>query len=252
MAWGMTGGEQLWWLPTAAVAAMAVLGIIAAAAGPRRPARKYWIGLVLVGGALAIGASAWQQAKSRAALDTEAARLRELAGRLDEVGRLLPAAPGGAADTTFGTVTSGIVSLQAKIKDLEDQVRVLQAKSRSRTIDADTATKLAEYLRPLGAHRVVVSCVPDDVEAYGYANQLANVLRTAGWDALGPQNTTIFGEAPGMGIRLYVRGAGSPPEAGKMLIDAFTRFNIPFQSGITPSDAIPDPATVELFIGKKP
>ena len=48
------------------------------------------------------------------------------------------------------------------------------------------------------------------------------------------------------------RGAAGPPEASKLLIDAFTRFNIPYQSGITPSDAIPDPATVELFVGPKP
>ncbi len=85
-----------------------------------------------------------------------------------------------------------------------------------------------------------------------YANQIANVLRAAGWEALGPETTTIFGEAPAMGITLYVRGADAPPEAARLLIDAFTRFNIPYQSGVASSDAIPDPATVELFVGRKP
>jgi hypothetical protein len=42
-----------------------------------------------------------------------------------------------------------------------------------------------------------------------------------------------------------------PPEAARVLIDAFSRYNIPYQSGITPSDAIPDPATVELFVSRK-
>jgi len=37
----------------------------------------------------------------------------------------------------------------------------------------------------------------------------------------------------------------------KILIDAFARFNIPYKSGVSPSDAIPDPATVELFVGPK-
>ena len=99
---------------------------------------------------------------------------------------------------------------------------------------------------------MVVSCVPDDVEAYTYANQIANVLRASGWEALGPETTTIFGEAAAMGVALYVRGGGAPPEAARLVLDAFTRFNIPYRSGITPSDAIPDPATVELFVGHKP
>jgi hypothetical protein len=53
-----------------------------------------------------------------------------------------------------------------------------------------------------------------------------------------------------MGITLYVR-AGATPDAAKLLIDAFARFNIPYKSGVSPSDAIPDPATVELFVGPK-
>src|SRR5260370_6264486 len=251
MAWGMIWGEGLWWLPSVAVAAGAVLPIVAAAAQPARPARKYWIAAVLIGGALATGASAWQQARSRAALGGETARLKQLAGRLDAVGRLLPAGPGMSADETFDTVAAALVSLHGKIKELESQIQALRAKSPIPPIEPEVAAKLADHLRQAGSHRVVVSCLPDDVAAFIYANQLANVLRMAGWEALGPEKTTIFGEAPTMGVRLYVRGA-APPEAGKLLIDAFTRFNIPYQSGITPSAAIPHPATFELFVGPKP
>jgi hypothetical protein len=247
------GGEAaLWWLPTAAVAAMTALGLVVAATQPWRPARKYRIAAVLLGGALAIAASAWQQNTSRAALVGETARLSQLWSRLDEVGRLLPAGPGSSPGQTFDTVAAALVSLNARIKELESQIQTLQEKNRTRTIDPDSAAKLAEYLRQFGSNRVVVSCVPDDVEAYTYANQIANVLRSSGWEALGPETTTIFGEAAAMGVTLYVRGGEAPPEAAKLVLDAFTRFNIPYKSGITPSDAIPDPATVELFVGHKP
>ena len=40
-------------------------------------------------------------------------------------------------------------------------------------------------------------------------------------------------------------------EAARILIDAFGRFNIPYKSGIAMSEANPDPATVELFVGRK-
>jgi len=242
----------LWWLPTASVAALVVLGFLALARQSWRPSRKYWLGAMLLAGVLAISASVWQQNASRAALTGETARLHELWSRLDEVGRLLPAGPGTSPAQTFDTVAAALVASNAKVRDLEGHLRALEEKNRTRTIDPDTAAKSAEYLRQFGGHRVVVSCVPDDVEAYTYANQIANVLRASGWEALGPETTTIFGEAAAMGVTLYVRGGGAPPEAAKLVLDAFTRFNIPYKSGITPSEAIPDPATVELFVGHKP
>ncbi|HEY8873012.1 MAG TPA: hypothetical protein VIM52_08275 [Stellaceae bacterium] len=242
----------VFWLPTASVAALAVFGFLALARQPWRPSRKYWLAAMLLAGVLAIGGSVWQQNTSRAALAGETARLLELRARLDEVGRLLPAGPGATPGETFDTVAAALAASNTRIKELESQIQTLQEKNRTRTIDPDTAAKAAEYLRQFGGHRVVVSCVPDDVEAYTYANQIANVLRASGWEALGPETTTIFGEAAAMGVALYARGGGSPPEAAKLVLDAFTRFNIPYRSGITPSDAIPDPATVELFVGHKP
>jgi hypothetical protein len=55
-----------------------------------------------------------------------------------------------------------------------------------------------------------------------------------------------------MGVRLFVHSGAVAPDAAKILIAAFTRFNIPFESGVTPSEAIPDPVTTELFVSHKP
>ncbi len=248
----MNWGEALWWLPSAAAAAVATVALAAVAMQPPHPHKKYWMAAVLVAGLIAIGASGWQQAASRAALTGEAGKLRGVMTRLDAVGKLLPATPGAAPDGGFATVTAGIKALNAKIAGLEDQVRDLKQQARHRTIAADTAAKMADFLRQAGPQRVVVSCAPDDVEAFDYANQIANVLRTAGWEALGPEKTTIFGEAPAMGVKLFVRSGVTTPSAADALIAAFTRFNIPYLSGVTPNDAIPDLATVELFVGPKP
>ncbi|HEX3952978.1 MAG TPA: hypothetical protein VHW90_05355 [Stellaceae bacterium] len=245
------GEGALWWLPTAGVVGMTLLAVFAAATPPERPARRQWLATVWLCGALAIGLSVWQQTVGHKALSEEAERLHGLWSRLDDVGRLLPAGPGTTPDDTFDTVTAAIVSLNTKIKDLEEQIHALQEKTATRTIDPATAAKFAEYLRQFGSHRVVVSCLPDDVEGFTYANQIATVFKDAGWDAHGPEKTAIFGDAPSMAIKLYVRDGTTPPEAVKIVLDGFNRFNIPFQSGIAPSDALPDPQTVELFVSHK-
>lgn len=208
--------EMLWWVPTASVVLMTALGI---AAATRRKGR--WLLAVAAIGLVAIGASAWAQLAGRMALD--------------------------------GAAAARLQALQARVHTLESRLDAVKIAARQRAIAPEVAATLAADLRRFGSRRVVVSCVPDDIEAYDYANQLVNVLRQAGWDATGPEKTAILGTAAAMGVRLFVKGGGAvAPDAAKILIDAFTRFNIPFESGVTPSEAIPDPATTELFVSHKP
>jgi len=50
-------------------------------------------------------------------------------------------------------------------------------------------------------------------------------------------------------VRTERKSAAKAVEAA--IQGTLARFNIPHQSGVAPSDAIPDPATVELFVGHK-
>ena len=45
---------------------------------------------------------------------------------------------------------------------------------------------------------------------------------------------------------------GVAPDTAKILLDAFSRFDIPYRSGVTSNDMIPDNTTVELFVSHKP
>jgi hypothetical protein len=238
----------LFWLPTIAVAAVGLIALLAVRVQLPGSTRNAWFGILLVLLFVATGTSAWEQGSRR----ETAARLDQVWNRLGDVKGLPPLPAGTSPDKTVEAVAGAIEALNARIAELQTQVTALQQKAQTRAVPDDNAAKLVEFLREAGSHRVVVSCVPDDIEAHAYANQFASLLRQAGWDALGPETTTIFGEAPGMSIALYVRGTNAPPDAAKLLLDAFTKFNIPYQSGIMPSAAIPDPATVELFVGHKP
>src|SRR5437762_6229644 len=65
------------WLPTAAVAAMTLLGLLVLAAQPARPGKKYWLLALFVVGALATAASFSHQREGLAALGTDAAHQRD-------------------------------------------------------------------------------------------------------------------------------------------------------------------------------
>jgi len=231
-----------WWVPTVAVAVVALLGLALA--------RRRWAPVFAMVGALAIVGTVWQQTTSRAAFREDTERLQDMVSRLDQIGRLVPGETGTPAGDAVHTVAAGIAALNGRIQELEGQVAALQERYSQRTIDDATAAKIEDFLRPYGSRRVVLSCVPDDVEAYDYANRLATVLRAAGWDAQGPQRTKMFGPEKAMPLGLYVHGEPAA-ETAKILMDAFARFNIPYQSRLYPNEAIPDAATVELFVSSK-
>jgi hypothetical protein len=262
-------GEAARWGPLIPLVPIAVLALIEAVILPARLwAKGAWVLLVVIACSLAGHVmERWEQANQTELgnqvgnqvshqvshqVDSELAKLKGLWARWDAIARGLPPA-GEAPATSFDTVDDALASLSAKVASVEAQIAALREQlseqTNGRSIDAETAAKLIDYLRQSGGYRVVVSCVPSDLEAYTYANQLVTLLTLAGWDARGPELTAS--DATAMGVSLYVRDPRTA-DAAKILIDAFIRFNIPYQTGLAASDAIPDMATVELFVAKKP
>ncbi|MFZ3237483.1 MAG: hypothetical protein WA417_24835 [Stellaceae bacterium] len=211
-------GLLLPWLPPLLVAILSASALVAAGAGVRGR-RSRLMALAVIGG-LALAATVWQ-AKAGA----------------DRVARLV------AQDRTK--------QLTAEVEALQRQLEQVKQSTRLRSLSADTAIKLADYLRAFGRHKVVVSCAPNDIEAYRYATQIADVLKTANWDASGPETTAIFGDVRAMGINVYNNSA-QPSDTVKILLDGLAKFGIPYQSRVPPSEALPETETVELFVGAKP
>ena len=221
------------WLPPLLVIVVTALALTAAGSPPAAAVgRRLWMASILVFGCLAIAATVWLGRR-------EAEETVALAGT--------SAAPSGSPPAIGGPSVS---DLNWRIKVLEDHVKELEAGKQARSIAQTSADELASYLRQFAGRRVIVSCIPDDLEAYQYANQLVNILKAAHWEAQGPQMTKIFGDVRSLGINVYVNG-DDRSDTAKILLDGFAKFNIPYQSRVTPSGAIPDTETVELFVGTK-
>ncbi len=221
------------WLPTLLVIVVTALALTAAGSPPAAPgSRRRWTVSILVFGCLAIAATVWLGRR-------EAEETAALAGT-SAAPQVPPAALNGPS----------VSDLNRRIKALEHHVKELEAGKQARSITQTSADELASYLSQFASRRVIVSCIPDDLEAYRYANQLVNILKTAHWEAQGPQVTKIFGDIRSPGINVYVNG-DDRSDTAKILLDGFAKFNIPYQSRVTPSGAIPDTETVELFVGTK-
>jgi hypothetical protein len=217
------------WLPTVFVIILTAVALTMAGAPLSTPAarRSWWASILLVG-SFALAGSVWQGEKA-----AEETVRHSASATNDDAGDAAKPRPAQPKET------------------LEKRNKGPETEGRGRTVSADAGVKFAEYLRGFGSHRVVVSCAPDDLEVYDYANRLVNILRAANWDAEGPEVTEIFGDLRAVGINLYVN-ADNHSDTVKILLDAFAKFNIPFRSRVTPSQAIPDTETVELFVAAMP
>jgi hypothetical protein len=221
------------WLPTVLVVIVAALALAGAGSPPVTSAgRRWWMAGLLLCGCLAILSTVWQEQKGP---DAAAG----LAGT--------SASPQSSHTEPVGPVGS---DLTKRVKFLEDHVKQLERGRQARAVPQENADNFSSYLRQFGSRRVIVSCIPDDIETYQYANQLVNIFRAGNWEVRGPQVTKIFGEMRAAGVNVYVN-AEDHSDTAKLLLDGFAKFNIPYQSRVTPSGAIPDTETVELFVSTK-
>jgi hypothetical protein len=204
------------------------VAIAAVACLPGATSRSRWlrlVGTVLIG-TLALAGTVWQARKI-----TAMGMLATATAREDRPNSLL-------------------ADLKKQVGSLKLRISELKQSATTRMIRSDTGKRLADYLSKFGSRSVVVFCVPNDVEAYDYATQLTNVLKSAGWDARGPEVTTIFGDVRAIGVNVY-DDAAPGGDTAKILLDGLARFNIPFQIRVASPEAADD-AAVELFVGAQP
>jgi hypothetical protein len=146
------------WSPTLFVILLTAAALTAAESPPATPAlrRLCMVGILLLG-LLALVSSVMGEIKTTQ-LIADARRAADV-----------PEAP------STNRAEANTAELAEQMRILKNRVRELEANAGSRLISAVVSAKLSEYPRQFGAHPVIVSCNPDDAEAYNYANQIVNI-----------------------------------------------------------------------------
>ena len=239
----MFGDLLIRWLPTVCVGLFLLIAL-AVVASMRASARRKgaWFVLVVLTGSFAVAGTVWQQSSLRQQAKS-LGRLAQATG--------LPAEPPAKPKVVVGRAAAEIDALARETKALRSKIANLERIEKGRVIGEDTAAKLVADLGRSAGREVVVSCIWGDDEAYDYANQVVDILKRAGWQARGPEPTVVFGDAPSMAIGVYLAENGAPDTA-KILMDAFTKFAIPYEARVPPSGALPGGSAVELFVSRKP
>jgi hypothetical protein len=204
------------WLPALLIAALSAGALLAAVPQRAKALIGLRLGVIAILGASALAVEVWQAVAVR-----------------QEIGHL---------ERSDQTQAGQIAALNKELANLKER-------THGRALGAETAARLSAYLQSFGGRAVVVSCIPNDVEAYDYATEIADALRSAKWDARGPETTTIFGNIPAVGINVVDNGAPGSDTA-KILTDAFTKVGIPYQTRVPPSETL-QRGMVELFISAK-
>src|SRR5262245_55563497 len=136
------------WLPTLLVIVVTAVALAGASYPPARPRnRRLWTAALIIAGGLAVASTVWQ------------------GQRAGEDGTPLSGSTMSREAFSHRQQNSPTSALTKQVKALEDRVRELEAGRQVRSIVPDTAEKFAAYLRGFSSRHVIVSCIPDVLEA---------------------------------------------------------------------------------------
>ena len=247
--------EALWWVPVVAVLAMTALGLLAARGTAARCGAPGWVLLSdrrrrrdrvdrVAGDRRAAPRSA---AKPRGS--PKSARASTSSGNCCRKPQAAKLAETAAA--TFDTVSDAIRSLNARIEDLQEQIRAARETYRSRRIEPRNRVRSSRRICA-GSAPIASSC-----RAFRAMPRRSPTPISWSTSCARPGGTRSARRRRRFSARLPIPGsrcsrrAAARRKAVNALIEAFTRFNIPYRSGIPPREAIPDPGTVSLFVSGK-
>jgi hypothetical protein len=126
------------------------------------------------------------------------------------------------------------------------KVHELQERTRPRTISAEQRTRLIELLKDAPKGPVEVEHLVGDSEGFGFAAQIAEVLRVSGWST--DLNQRIPRRTP-VGVEIWVHAARTAPPHAGVLQRAFGSVGIPF-AGVEEADFAE--GKVLILVGGKP
>lgn len=158
-----------------------------------------------------------------------------------------------AATSVMGWVTSSRLATLQGEKEVEMRRRLDEAEERlrHRSLTAEQRTRLIELLRgePKGSIRVLTT--QGDKESIAFGEEMAGVLREAGWTVEGHGVTLVAGVIFEPGLHLYIRNSKNNPARAGSLQRALKSIGFP-ADGFANERLVEEGEELSIVVGPKP
>lgn len=165
------------------------------------------------------------------------------------------AQPNQSIDAVIGAAATKFTELESTLKQTREELSSLGAERKAQRVPRSFSTaqifKLKIALPPImpSKKQILVSTLPDDGEAYQYAEDFIKVFTEVGADPVGPR--IVFPTSPeSCCVVVAVKNTSNPPASAVILALALRNSGIP-NVGIGKLDTLSDNKSFQLIIGAK-
>jgi hypothetical protein len=204
----------------------------------------------------ALTAEAENAKKERARADLKIEEAKERASKADELA--------GAANERAGvleiqaqdltrqnlTIRSGVANLEKEASEAKTRYLELLERVSPRSLSSQRA-RLLDMLKQFAKGPITISCLNGNAESCGFAQEIADLLKDAGWTVEGPRDMVLFGSngQPPRGLFLTIKDGRNPPPQANVLIQLLNSSGFLTQGEQNPRL---EEGKLNLLVGVKP
>lgn len=191
-----------------------------------------------------------REAKIKADADVKIAEAHAIAAQANDAAGKANERAAGLEQQNL-TLRSGVANLEKEAADAKQRYLALLERVSPRSISPEQRKRVLSLLSTFDKGSVSITCLNGNAESCGFALEIAELLRAAGWGVEGPTDMVLFGpsgQTP-KGLFLIIKDASNVPPLANVLLTVLNTSGIPATGEQNPNL---DAGKINILVGSKP